>query len=175
MLHFEALQFHTRIYPNASWHYAAVLEQEDKFKMYYNELTFAIKEHHRVIGSIAPISLALLAPHLIDLEGAMGPGMTDLTWTSMNIDWYLTRIHSKLRAFEALVQKTNDMLHNRIDANVKEASRVVMVLLPSDQSTTLEDFVAGQNKLIKDKGSILAVGLCTSHVHSQIWFTSSFE
>ena len=138
--------------------YGKVLAQEEKFKSYFNELTYAIKEHHRITGEIAPISMALLAPHLADLEKAMAPGMTELTWTSMNIDVYLKRVHLKLHTMEELVQKTNDMLQNRIDANLKEASRVVMVSLPSDQSATLEEFMMMQNKIVKVNGSILVVG-----------------
>lgn len=135
-----------------------MLAQEEKFKSYFNELTYTIKEHQRVTGAIAPISLALLAPHLADLETAMAPGLTELTWTSMNVDVYLQRLHRKLRTMEELVHKTNDVLQNRIDANLKAASRVVMVSLPSDQSATLEEFIAAQNKIIKDNGSILVVG-----------------
>ena len=47
------------------------------------------------------------------------------------------------------------MLHNRVDANLKEASRVMLISLPEDESATCEEFVAMQNKTTKTEGHVL--------------------
>ena len=70
-----------------------VLLQEDKFKHYFNQLTYALSEHSRVVGMVLDVARPLLSPHLDDLERRLQPGMYILTWTSMNIDGYLHRIH----------------------------------------------------------------------------------
>ena len=47
----------------------------------------------------------LFKPHLADMERKIQPGMVTLTWTSMNIDGYLHRIHSGLFRLDDLVVK----------------------------------------------------------------------
>lgn len=70
-----------------------VLLQEEKFKHYYNELHFVLREHDRIINKIRPNTKSLLVPHLEDMEYKLRPGMCTLTWTSMNIDGYLAHVH----------------------------------------------------------------------------------
>jgi len=70
-----------------------VLLQEAKFKSYYNKLSYALEQYEEVVGKIMPITATLLKPHLADMERKVQPGMVTLTWTSMNIDGYLHRIH----------------------------------------------------------------------------------
>ncbi len=77
-----------------------VLLQEEKFKMYYNELNYVIKEYERIINKMRPNTKSLLLPHLEDLECKLRPGMVTLTWTSMNIDGYLHHVHAGLSKFE---------------------------------------------------------------------------
>ncbi len=77
-----------------------ILLQEDKFKAYYYELLFVLKEYERIIGKVKPIMKTLLGPHIDDLELKLRPGMVTLTWTSMNIDSYLEHVHNGLRRLE---------------------------------------------------------------------------
>ena len=134
-----------------------VLAQEERFKSYYNRLTHLIDEYERVVAEMAPVTAEMLRPHVEGVEAALKPGMTDLTWTSTNIDLFLRRVHGKIQSLEITVGKINDMLHNRVDANLKQASRVMLISLPADESATCEEFVAMQNKTIKAEGHALAV------------------
>eukprot|EP00898_Chlorokybus_atmophyticus_P005691 jgi/Chlat1/6122/Chrsp409S05665 len=103
-----------------------VLLQEDKFKHYYNQLSYALKEYDRVVGCILPVVKPLLGPHLDDLDKKIQPGMYILTWTSMNIDGYLHRIHNGLARLEELIRKINDIVDNRIEANLKAISKTLL-------------------------------------------------
>eukprot|EP00762_Andalucia_godoyi_P000483 ANDGO_03248.mRNA.1 Dynein gamma chain len=130
-----------------------VLLQEDKFKSYYNQLSYALKEYDRVTARIIPIVRPIISPHLEDLDKKIQPGMTILTWTSMNIDGYLHRVHSGLARFEELVIKMNDIIENRIEKNLKVISKTLLVDLPSDQTFSLDQFVALQERHIKSQSS----------------------
>merc|ERR1711871_14016 len=66
-----------------------VLLQEQKFKMYHNELSYLLKEYRRVVQMVRAVTSNLLKPHLDNLEFQLRPGMVTLTWTSMSIDPYL--------------------------------------------------------------------------------------
>ena len=123
-----------------------VMFQENKFKNYYNELTYALKEYDRVTSKIIPVTEDLLAPHLLDLEYKIRPGMITLTWTSMNIDAYKQHVHMGLQRLEELINNINDIIENRIEKNLKLISQSILVNLPTDQSFALDDFVKTQER-----------------------------
>ena len=80
-----------------------------------------------------------------------------MTWTSMNIDGYLNRIHDGLARLEELVAKMNDILENRVEANLKRVARTLFVNLPADQSYTYEAFLSTQARCIKKQTEVIAV------------------
>jgi dynein heavy chain len=82
--------------------------------MYYNELLYVLKEYERIVGKIKPICKNLLSSHIADMELKLHPGMSTLTWTSMNIDSYLTHVHQGLNKLEQLIINVNDIIENRI-------------------------------------------------------------
>jgi len=98
--------------------------------MYYNELLYALKEYERIISKIKPICKTLLGPHVEDLELKLRPGMVTLTWTSMNIDSYLHHVHEGLKRLEQLIINVNDIIENRVENNLKNVSKVILVELP---------------------------------------------
>jgi len=61
--------------------------------------------------------------------------MSTLTWTSMNIDSYLTHVHQGLNKLEQLIINVNDIIENRIENNLKNISKVLLVSLPHDNVT----------------------------------------
>jgi len=65
-----------------------------------------------------------------DLEIKLRPGMVTLTWTSMNIESYLERVHEGLNKMEQLIINVNDIIENRIENNLKIVSRIILVNLP---------------------------------------------
>ena len=133
-----------------------VLLQEDKFKMYNNELKFVLKEYDRIVNKIRPNTKSLLVPHLEDLEYKLRPGMVTLTWTSMNIDGYLTHVHQGLAKLEQLIININDIMENRIENNLKSLSKTVLVNLPQDAQTfTLDEFVEMQSEWIAEESEKL--------------------
>ncbi|GBG33121.1 Dynein heavy chain 5, axonemal [Hondaea fermentalgiana] len=132
-----------------------VLLQETKFKSYYNDLQYALKEYERVTRRVIPVAADLLKPHMRDMEYKLRPGMITLTWTSMNIDAYKHHIHTGLAKLEELVTNINDIIENRIEKNLKVVSKTVLVDLPSDRSTQLSDFVAMQEKRIRVQSKFL--------------------
>ena len=58
-----------------------VLLQEEKFKSYYGDLHYLLKEYDRIMTRILPQTSDLLRPHGNDLEYKLRPGMVTLTWT----------------------------------------------------------------------------------------------
>ena len=107
-----------------------VLLQEERFKSHFNQLSFVLHEHSRVMNKIAPVVARLLTPHVVDLEHLLKPAMVSLSWTSMNIDAFTQAFHTGLQKLEQLINNINDIIENRIDKNLKEMMRHVLVDLP---------------------------------------------
>ncbi|KAF0689476.1 Aste57867_19083 [Aphanomyces stellatus] len=133
-----------------------VMLQEDKFKVYFNDLTYTLREHDRIISKIIPIAETLLKPHLEDLQAKIRPGMVTLTWTSMNIDAYKMQVHLGLQRLEELINSVNDIIENRVEKNLKVVSKAVLVSLPTDQSFALDDFVRAQEKNVSSVTMLLS-------------------
>lgn len=133
-----------------------VLLQEEKFKMYRNELQFIIKEYNRIHSKIRPNVEMLLSPHKEDLQHTLRPGFCNLTWTSMNIDGYLNHVHLGLERLDQLIININDIMDNRIQNNLDSLSKTVLVHLPMDDKTySLEDFVKMQEDHIQTQSETL--------------------
>ncbi|CAM9666191.1 unnamed protein product, partial [Choristocarpus tenellus] len=126
-----------------------VLLQEEKFKEYFNELKHALQEFQRVAQSINPVMRNLLRPHMQLLETRLRPGWVSLTWTSLNIESYKLSIHDALHRLEVIIMKTNDIVDNRIEKNLRIIRRTVLVNMPQDRSLSLEDFVEMQEHSVR--------------------------
>ena len=132
-----------------------VLLQEDKFKGYFNDLSFALREYARIAAKVIPVTAALVRPALHDMEYRLRPGMITLTWTSMNIDAYKQHVHLGLHRLEELVRNVNDLIENRIEKNLRVVSKTLLVSLPSDKSFTLEEFVGAQQDHVQEQATLL--------------------
>ena len=56
--------------------------------------TFGLSEYQTLVKSIIPVTAPLLSPHLVELESILTPGLTTLSWTSMNINSYKSRVRN---------------------------------------------------------------------------------
>ena len=75
----------------------------------------------------------------------------------MNIDAYKTHIHSGLQRLEDLITKINDIVENRIQKNLKQISRAVLVILPNERSVALDEFVLMQENAVKTTTHLLTM------------------
>lgn len=89
------------------------------------------------------------------MEYKLRPGMITLTWTSMNIDAYISHIHSGLKKLQELVSNINDIIENRIEKNLKVVSKTLLIDLPENTSFTVSDFVLMQQNHITAQSSLL--------------------
>ncbi|KAF8281137.1 dynein, axonemal, heavy polypeptide 5 [Trypanosoma cruzi] len=140
-----------------------VLMQEQRLKTFYNELTYLVKEYERVVGraggarsKIVGITRALLQPNLDALDAVFLPGETTLTWMSMNVDTYLERVHKAIQELDGIVTKVNDIIHHRIQVNLKLISSTLLVNIFEDHFS-LDQFVQVQEKHIRQQCEVMDV------------------
>lgn len=73
----------------------------------------------------------------------------------MNIDSYIQHVQSGLKHLRELVCSINDIIKNRIEKNLKDVSRTLLVDLPDDSSFTVANFVQMQQNYISTKATEL--------------------
>ena len=127
-----------------------VMLQEDKFKNYFQELSYLLSEYSNVVQRQLPVTVKLLRPHVADIELKIRPGMVTLTWTSMNIDTYKAHVHAGLNKLSQLLSNVNDIVENRIEKNLKMVTRTLLVNLPKNESLALDEFVIKQEHHVRD-------------------------
>ncbi|CAM39085.2 putative dynein heavy chain [Leishmania braziliensis MHOM/BR/75/M2904] len=142
----------------------SLLMQEQKLKVFYNELTFLVKEYERVIGrpgesrrcAIIGITRPLLQPAIQRLDAIIRPGETTLTWTSMNVDTYLERVRNAISDLDHLVSKVNETVAHRIQSNLKAVSSTLLVNL-FEEHVSLDQFVQLQERHIRQQCEVMNV------------------
>ncbi|CAL8289381.1 unnamed protein product [Merluccius merluccius] len=122
--------------------FASLLQQrQTSLKGHYNKLQLMLSESARVRSKIQSAFEQLVMPHVAKVDEAILPGLTSLTWTSLNIDKYLSRINATLGDLELLMDRVNDLVEFRIDAVLQEMSATPLCILPDDEPFACEEFV----------------------------------
>ncbi|XP_053253117.1 dynein axonemal heavy chain 5 isoform X2 [Podarcis raffonei] len=142
--------------------FAVALQQKrDSYKQNFNKLQMMLAEYKRVKSKIQTPLHVLMAPHLAKVDDAIQPGLTTLTWTSLNIEKYLQNILDKLADLELLLDRVNDLIEFRINAVLQEMSTVPLCNLPEDDPLTCEQFLHMTKELCTK-------GACTLHLKSSL-------
>ena len=55
-----------------------------------------LQENKRVREKIPPAFEPLMGPHISKVDEAIEPGLTKITWTSINVEEYIERVHERL-------------------------------------------------------------------------------
>ena len=136
-----------------------VQSQEQRFKGFYDELRSCLSDFDRITSTISPTTLKALGPHVATVEAALRPGMVALTWTSMNLGSYASKVRASLNQLEHLVGTINDLVENRIEKNLKVISRILLVDLPTTSVTPTSRGMRELKVLIAASRGVVVVSL----------------
>ena len=134
----------------------SVLRQEATFKSMNADLIHLLRHlNQRVLARVMPVLRPLLSPALADVDYRLRPGLTSLTWTSLNLDAYRMHVSTGIARLEELVRNVNDIVENRIERNLRAIARTLLVHLPQDRSFTLDEFVQAQQDYVSQQVTTL--------------------
>jgi dynein heavy chain len=106
------------------------------FKENYNALNNLLSENRRVRAKIPAAFEQLMVPHIEKVEVAIDPGMTKLTWTSINIPEYMDGVYAALADLELLMDRANDLVEFRINAVLHDIASTTLCELPDEEPWT---------------------------------------
>lgn len=110
-----------------------ILLQEEKFKKYYNDLTFMVKEYRRINGRInRSESEYYFKSHIKDLNSKLSPLKSTINWSSMNIDSTLQVVFNCLLKFEYSIDSFMEILVNRVHRNMLSIRKLDLLEIPEN-------------------------------------------
>lgn len=121
--------------------------KEHQLKTNQRELNLLLVENGRVRKKIQPIFEQLMVPHLTVVDAALEPGLSVLTWSSMNLDHYVSSARSALRNVELLIDAVNDICKLRVEQAFDDILAVQLCELPDGEPWTIEQFVTRTQEL----------------------------
>ncbi|XP_030831333.1 dynein heavy chain 5, axonemal isoform X2 [Strongylocentrotus purpuratus] len=132
----------------------AIFQKQSLFKENYNKLKLLLEENKRVCSKIQPAFEPLMETHLDKLNRVLDPGLTALTWTSMNIDPFVEDVYAALGELELLMVRASDLCQFRINVVLKEMSEIQLCELPEDEAWTTDQFLKRTQEL-SNKGAVM--------------------
>ncbi|CAH1798803.1 unnamed protein product, partial [Owenia fusiformis] len=123
--------------------------KEDQIKTTYVGLTELLKEYNRILDTVPPLLMPLMDPYKNRILEAMKPGLTSLSWTSLNVDTYVKNIYKIIANVENVVKQTSDILECRIDAVLEDMSLTPLCELPEEDPVTVSQFLAMTDEAVE--------------------------
>uniref|UniRef100_G1SYW3 Dynein axonemal heavy chain 5 n=1 Tax=Oryctolagus cuniculus TaxID=9986 RepID=G1SYW3_RABIT len=120
---------------------AALFQKRDTYKKNFSDMKMMLAEYKRVKSKMPRTIEQLMVPHLAKVDEALQPGLTALTWTSLNIETYLENAFAKIKDLELLLDRVNDLIEFRIDSVLEEMSGTPLCQLPQEEPLTCEEFL----------------------------------
>ncbi|MCP3681869.1 MAG: hypothetical protein GY861_04190, partial [bacterium] len=134
-----------------------ILLQEDKFKKYYNELNFLVKEYNRVLARIGTTeALIYFKSHIKDLNLKLQPLKSTINWSSMNIDTNLLGVFQCLQKLEYSIDAFYDILENRVHRNMMGIKKLDLIDIPDNATNfSINELIKKQEKYVNIKNALL--------------------
>ena len=108
--------------------------QIDKIHLHFNTLKYSCPfQYYDILG----IFLNHDTRYTIYMAG-----LTMLTWSSINLDSYVSQITREMSKLELLINRINDLCIYRIDAVLKDMGQTLLCELPDHTAWSVDHFLA---------------------------------
>ncbi|KAJ3249557.1 Dynein heavy chain 5, axonemal [Chytriomyces hyalinus] len=116
--------------------------KEMYYKSLFSGLQQMLQSKKRVLERVSNILRRAMVPHIDELDRALQPGLTALTWTSLNLESYLGSNHQQLAKLEELVDKLLDIIDCRINVGIRKIAELSLCEVPSESDQwTVDVFI----------------------------------
>ncbi|KAK1173586.1 dynein heavy chain 5, axonemal isoform X1 [Acipenser oxyrinchus oxyrinchus] len=106
---------------------------EDKIKEQQIKLQEMLQDYESAVNKIPAMIKPLMQQFVGRVEEALSPGLTMLSWTSLNIERFIGNVYSTLTELEQTVKEASDTLDCRIEHILLAMSSTPLVDLPEEE------------------------------------------
>ncbi|XP_053567991.1 uncharacterized protein LOC128657631 [Bombina bombina] len=130
---FEETKWLMRLGINVPQAAMQALQQAEKFKMYKSDLEDVVQEYQKLQNMI-PQNLALLfTSHLERLNHQFQPGLSTLSWSSVNIEGLLHQANAAVKRLRTIIKKVTEIKEQVIEQTLEKI--YCLDLLPFNEIT----------------------------------------
>ncbi|KGL82064.1 Dynein heavy chain 8, axonemal, partial [Tinamus guttatus] len=97
----------------------------------------------------------LMAPKMKKMEAVLRQGLTMLTWSSLTLDSFFQEVDEVLYMYKQLLKKVNDLSEVQIDLILKEISNTLLIVLPIDGPTKVDEMLSSNELYTKECAELL--------------------
>ncbi|KAG2458608.1 DYH5 protein, partial [Polypterus senegalus] len=115
-----------------------------------------LNHYQSVLNRIPSMVHPLMQPFVARVEEALSPGLTMLSWSSLNTDKFIENVYSCLQELEQIVKEMSDILECRIDNVFQAMSSTVLLDLPEDEPMEMHAFYEMTEKVVALAAETLA-------------------
>ena len=80
-----------------------------------------------------------MVPHYQKIDSALSPGLTFITWTSLNVHSFAKAAEEEMKKLKLLLKRCTDILEYRINRLLKEITEVPLCLSEKPQGWTIQE------------------------------------
>ena len=101
-----------------------------------------VNENNRVRAKIPDLFTPLMGPHLDKVDEVLSPGLTVLSWGSLNLGSYIDAVYAALKELDLLLSRATDIHENRIKAVFRGMLAIPLCEFPQVDTVSIKDFTA---------------------------------
>ncbi|XP_066429677.1 uncharacterized protein [Eleutherodactylus coqui] len=130
-----------------------VLHQAEKLKMYRSNLEDIVKEYGKIQQAIPENFAVLFSVYLEQVNHQFQPGLSTLSWNSVNIEGFLHQTSAAVKRLQDIVSKVTEIKDLMIEKTLEEISSFDMI--PMDEFTSgpksPDEFLRFMQKYLMEK------------------------
>ena len=85
--------------------------------------------------------------HCERVDDAISPGLTMVSWLSMNLQSYLDNVNQELKKLKLIIDRANGLIEDRIDVTLQQITNLPLCELPLAETITTEAFITETQQL----------------------------
>ena len=118
-------------------------------------LQLMVTENNRVRDKVSELFAPLMGPHLEKVDEALSPGLTVLSWSSLNLGLFIDSVYSALRELDLLIDRVTGIHENRIKAVFKDMLKIPLCEFPETDTISIKDFISSTTALCTKASKVI--------------------
>ncbi|GAB1610879.1 dynein axonemal heavy chain 5 [Argonauta hians] len=134
-----------------------MVEKEQTLKTLLPKFQDVLNEFKEIKRKVPSLLIPVMGTYYSDIYETFEPGLTSLTWISINIDSYIVSCKEAVDKFQILVKRVTDLLECQIDGTLEKMSMTPLCCIPDNNALTIEDFVSQTTEVVAEAARSLSV------------------
>ncbi|KAK7881267.1 hypothetical protein WMY93_029676 [Mugilogobius chulae] len=130
--------------------------RESHIRALKTRLLDLLQDFHSVLDQIPQALVPLLQTFISDVNSALSPGLTTLTWSSLNAQAFVDSVQRPLLQLKQVCKSVSDILDCRIGRLLQRISSTVLLILPETNPVTPEELLSSTERELNQTAAKLS-------------------